>query len=146
MASEPSSADPEVSNSPGLRAAEAYVRPSPIVTAGDVLSYGFDLKSCLFTLSVIAPASTKQDAPTEIFLPEFHFPRDHTAVEVSGGKWTISLDDVNGARLQKLRWWHGEGEQSMSVKGMVRRFGKVSETDEEDGYLGQYWPTNCSIM
>ena len=120
----PTSASKEdLANTPGYRAAEAYVRPSPIATAGKVKSYGFDLRNCLFTFALSAPESTKESAPTEIFLPEFHFPSDNLTVEVSGGKWTVGVDDADGGMIQRLRWWHGSGEQTMRVKGVMRRQG-----------------------
>lgn len=37
---------------PGLRAAEAYVRPSPIATCGEILGYGFDLRQAEFNLKI----------------------------------------------------------------------------------------------
>ncbi|CAK7264124.1 hypothetical protein SEPCBS57363_000911 [Sporothrix epigloea] len=37
---------------PGLRAAEAYVRPSPIATCGEILEYGFDLRQAEFNLKI----------------------------------------------------------------------------------------------
>ena len=147
IGSEPPKDDMETSNSPGFRAAEAYVRPSPIATAGDVKSHGFDLRNCVFTLSVWAPKPTQDQAPTEIFLPEFHFPRDNVDVKVSGGKWTISVDDADGGLMQKLRWWHGEGEQTMKIKGVMRRQGMaMGKEEEEEGYLDQCLKSRCTLM
>ena len=136
---------------PGFRAAEAYIRPTPVSTHGRVDSFGFDLKSCTFTLTLTAPSPTEQDAPTEIFLPDFHFPQQQTAVEVSGGKWTIQVDEVvgvEGAAQQVLRWWHREGEQKLSVKGVKRKGGAVVGKEGEEGYLEAYWQMgrNCSVM
>ena len=122
---------------PGLRAAEAYVRPSPIRTNGSVQKYGFDLHNCTFTFSLEADKPTEQDAPTEIFLPEYHFPPSKTQVDVSGGKYTIDADDVDGETMQMLRWWHGAGEQKISVKGMKRKVQQALEPDEEVGYVQQ---------
>src|ERR1700733_6707726 len=45
---------PELTKTPGFRAAEAYVRPSPITAVGTILSYGFDLRNCIFTLRLRA--------------------------------------------------------------------------------------------
>ncbi|KAK3060815.1 hypothetical protein LTS18_007631, partial [Coniosporium uncinatum] len=92
----------------GFRAGEAFVRPTPIATFGKVKSFGFDLKNCTFHLSLTAASATPEDAPTEVYLPEFHFPSGGTTVETSGGKWTISTDDREGGLMQKLRWWHAE--------------------------------------
>ncbi|KAI9703976.1 MAG: hypothetical protein M1820_005758 [Bogoriella megaspora] len=131
---------------PGFRAAEAYVRPTPIFTHGNIESYGFDLKTCTFNLRLTAPDPTPEGLPTEAFLPEFHFPQGNVNVEVSGGKWTISTDDSEGAAIQKFRWWHAQGEQYATIKGVKRRQGKLLNADEEDGYLDQYRERVCTIM
>lgn len=145
MASKLSSDDAELTGGMGYRAAEAFVRPSPVVTAGNLTSSGFDLRNCLFNIIVTASKPTDQDSPTEIFLPEFHFPKDHTHIEASGGQWKIVLDDKSSVRIQKLLWWHAEGEQTLKAKGVVRQYGKPVDTDEE-GYLNHYWQTGCSVM
>lgn len=140
---------PELSNSPGLRSAEAFVRPSPIATVGDVVSYGFDLKSCTFTFSLNANQVAKEDLVTEIHLPEYHFPPAKTTVEVTGGTWSIDVVDVDGEGMQVMRWWHGEGEQSMTVKGIKRKLGAMGqEADDEVGYYEavRQLATNCVIM
>lgn len=134
---------------PGYRAAEAYVRPTPIATNGSITSSGFDLKNCTFTLALTATSATAQDTPTEIFLPDFHFPQGQTTVEASGGKWTIQIDElVEGAPQQIMRWWHGAGEQKIVVKGVKRRRGTLAVREEEEGYLEAYWQTgrNCAVM
>jgi hypothetical protein len=136
----------EIGTKPGFRAAEAYVRPSPIVTHGEVVSHGFDLRNATFDFALECESPTPEDAPTEIFLPEFHFPREGTDVSVSGGKWIISTDDADGVDVQKLRWWHGEGEQSMTVKGVKRRQGVAIGSEEEEGYLEQCQNGTCGIM
>jgi hypothetical protein len=64
-------------------------------------------------------------------------------VEVSGGKWSISQEN----ELQVLKWWHMEGDQTLTVKGVVRKSGQpVGSTDEEEGYLEQCQKTTCSLM
>ncbi|KAI9839740.1 MAG: hypothetical protein M1837_002028 [Sclerophora amabilis] len=138
--------EPELSNNPGYRAAEAYIRPSPFATVGTVKSYGFDLRNCVFTFSLSAPTATREDLPTEIFLPEYHFPADNLNVEVSGGKWEISLDDTDTGLVQKLKWWHGEGDQNMTVRGVRRRQGVALGNEEEDGYLQQCQQSSCAVM
>jgi hypothetical protein len=130
----------------GLRAAEAFIRPTPISTHGDITSHGFDLRNCAFKFTLSASSSTREDAPTTIFLPEFHFPADQTTVEVSGGKWTISSEETNGAVQQTLRWWHAEGEQNMTVKGVVRKQGGALSTEEDEGYLKQCQKQACAVM
>lgn len=130
----------------GLRAAEAFVRPTPVATHGDVTGFGFDLRGCTFKLSLVAPSSTREDGPTIIYLPEFHFPSGQTSVEASGGKWTISTDETNGAVRQMLRWWHAEGDQTMTVKGVVRKQDGALGTEEDEGYLQQCQRAACMVM
>ncbi|KAL9099703.1 MAG: hypothetical protein Q9163_004837 [Psora crenata] len=136
----------EIGNTPGFRAAEAYVRPSPIATVGNVTAWGFDLRNCVFTFSLECKEAATEDVPTEIFLPEFHFPRDHVEVEVSSGKWTISVDDMDGGMTQRLRWRHGAGKQHMRVKGVQRRHGMSLGKEEEEGYLEQCRQSKCDLM
>ena len=136
----------DIGSNPGFRAAEAYVRPSPIATAGDVTSYGFDLRNATFNLSLECQSATVEDVPTEIFLPEFHFPRDDSEVVVTGGKWRISVDDSDGGIIQRLRWWHGVGSQTITVKGVKRRPGTVLGKDDDEGYLEQCQQTRCTLM
>lgn len=136
----------DIGSNPGFRAAEAYVRPSPIATVGDVTSYGFDLRNATYTLSLECQSATQEDVPTEIFLPEFHFPRDISVVVVSGGKWTISVDDADGGMTRRLRWWHGVGNQTITVKGVKRRQGTALGKDDEEGYLDQCQQTKCTLM
>ncbi|KAG9790962.1 glycoside hydrolase, partial [Aureobasidium melanogenum] len=138
------------SSNTGLRAAEAYVRPTPIATVGDVVGYGFDLRRVAFTFNLLSDRATKEDVPTEIFLPEYHFPPGKTQVEVSGGRWRIDVLDVNGEGMQVMKWWHGVGEQTMTVKGVKRKPGALldEEEDVDAGYLEAVKSTaeNCSVM
>ena len=50
--------------------------------------------------------------------------------------------------LQKLRWWHGEGEQSLKVVGVKRRQGmRMGSEEEEAGYLEQCNQSyKCAVM
>jgi len=133
----------------GYRAAEAYVRPSPVCTSGCLESYGFDLRNCVFTMELDGRENPDQEAPTEVFLPEFHFPRDRTEVEVSSGKWTIETYETGSgfAPLQILLWWHGTGNQKLTVKGVKRKLGTAPGSQEEDeDYLDQCKQQNCSVM
>jgi len=149
--SEPSIA-PELTNAPGYRAAEAFVRPTPVAVAGIIKEYGFNLRSCVFNLKVEASEHTTEDAPTIVFLPDYHFPQDASAVQVSSGKWEISSDDEDGPVMQRLRWWHGAGEQTLKITGVVRKHNILEGTAEEWGYLQQcqqtygITPQNCDIM
>ncbi|KAI9691207.1 MAG: hypothetical protein M1822_008827 [Bathelium mastoideum] len=136
----------EDSDEPGLRAAEAYVRPTPIVTHGDIQESGFNLKNCTFTLKLVASSATPENLPTEVFLPEFHFPQGSVSVETSGGKWTISIDESEAAPVQKFKWWHAVGDQHVTIRGVKRRLGKALGAEEEDGYLDQYRERLCTVM
>jgi hypothetical protein len=144
---------PELTSNPGYRAAEAYIRPSPIGTVGKLLQSGFDLRNCTFTFKLVAEKPTAENKPTEIFLPECHFPKDKCTVEVSGGKWSIGHFDEDCGLAQKLKWWHAEGEQMIKVTGMKMNLqsnpaGGAGE--EELGYLDQCQETTygdkCSMM
>jgi len=146
ITSQKSNTPAEIGSTPGFRAAEAYVRPTPIATVGKVTSSGFDLRNATFTFSLECKAPATEEVPTEVFLPEFHFPRDNTAVEVSSGRWTISVDDRDGGLIQRLRWYHGVGKQNMKVKGVQRRQGMPLGKEEEEGYLEQCRQNSCSLM
>jgi Glycoside hydrolase family 5 C-terminal domain len=152
ISSAPYNARPELTAAPGYRAVEAFVRPSPTVVSGAVKHYGFNLKKCEFTFELDAPSAALEDAPTIIFLPEFHFPKDSCSVAVSSGSWEIVSDDSGGVLLQFLRWHHDAGEQSLKAHGLVRPHNELEGTAEEMGYLQQCqetagWVTgNCSIM
>lgn len=136
--------DPQLkSDTPGHRAAEAYVRPAPVAVAGDILHYTFDLKTCTFTLKLRTAKDASPDAPTELFLPEYHFPRDASVVEVSGGKWELSEGD-DGDGIQRLRWWHGKDEQSIKVTGQVRRY-NAAAGGKDGGEVGYYDQLNNSL-
>ncbi|KAI9800228.1 MAG: hypothetical protein M1825_004212 [Sarcosagium campestre] len=136
-----------LSNKGGFRAAEAYVRPTPLATAGSIQEFGFDLRRCIFNLSLIAATSPQDAAPTEIFLPEFHFPEAQTTVEVSGGKWSISIDEEGAGTIRKLRWWHGEGAQSLKIQGAMRRPGiAIGKEEEEESFVGKCRQSACIIM
>ncbi|PTD04139.1 putative glycosyl hydrolase [Fusarium culmorum] len=152
ISSAPSTKDPQLTNAPGYRAAEAYVRPTPTVVYGDVVSTGFDLRQCTYVLKVKAPKAAPDDAPTIVFLPEYHFPKDQCDVAVSSGKWELSIDDEEGTSLQMLRWWHGEGEQSLKISGLVRKHNVPVGSEEDAGYLEQCQQGygfnfgSCSVM
>ncbi|KAI9894194.1 MAG: hypothetical protein M1814_004048 [Vezdaea aestivalis] len=147
--SSPPASSADLSQNPGYRAAEAYVRPSAIATSGKLKSYGFDFRNAVFLLTLEADVPTPEKAPTEIFLPDLHFPREQAAVEVSGGKWTIGVDgdDGEGGLIQRLRWWHGEGEQTLKVTGVSRKTSAAAGAEDEDeGYLRQCQQSQCCVM
>ena len=137
---------PELTNTPGFRAAEAYVRPAPIAVIGRRAQYGFDLRNCVFTMKIDADESASHDKATEIFLPDFHFPKDSCEITVSSGKWAISTDEENGGMIQKLKWWHAEGEQDIRVVRVQRRQNMMIRNEEEEGYLEQCQQSKCTVM
>lgn len=100
----------------------------------------------MFNLKLLAEVATTEDKPTEIFLPEFHFPKDMSDIQVTGGKWSISTDDSDGGMIQKLRWWHSEGEQEIKVKGVQRRQNMALGREEEEGYMDQCQQSKCLVM
>lgn len=138
------------SSKPGFRAAEAFVRPAPVAVNGTIVDYAFDLRESNFTLSLTATNSTKEEAPTTIFLPEFHFPQQGTSIEVSGGKWKISTENGGGKEgstpIQMLRWWHAEGEQKITIHGVKRAQGYLSDGGADAGYVEQCQQNTCSTM
>jgi len=146
ISSQRSKTPPEIGSTPGYRAAEAYVRPCPIATVGKVTSYGFDLRNATFTLALESQSAATDVVPTEVFLPECHFPCDNTKIEVSSGKWTISVDNTDGGLIQKLRWLHGAGKQNMTVKGVLRKQGMALGKEEEEGYYEQCRQSRCDLM
>lgn len=149
ISSTPSLKDPELTNAPGYRAVEAVIRPTATTVAGDVVSTGFDLKRCAYDLKLRAPRATDEKFPTVVYLPEFHFPRDSCEIAVSSGKWEISIDEDEGVPLQRLKWWHPEGEQSITITGLVRKHNTLTGSAEDAGYLEQCqqgYLNSCSIM
>lgn len=135
---------PELTNAPGYRAAEAYIRPSPLHTLGTLLEHGFDLRNSIFKLRLDAHKSSTEHTPTEVYLPGVHFPKDKCDVQVTGGKWSISVDDEHGGLVQRLRWWHAEGEQELKVTGVP--ISMVLGMEDEDGYLEQCQQNRCALM
>ncbi|OQE90798.1 hypothetical protein PENNAL_c0011G09144 [Penicillium nalgiovense] len=138
---------PSLRQQQGYRAAEAYLRPSPTYVSGKLDSHVFDLKNCVFTLSLTAKGATTATAPTEIYLPDVHFPESNIVVTVSGGKWDIDVQDIQGAKLQRLRWWHAEGEQDIKIEGLKRKPGEFGNPGGQDvGYLEQCQKGECAMM
>lgn len=120
----------------GNRAAESFIRPAPFYTCGTILKYGFNLAKATFELKLEAQESTKDHAPTVIFVPPLHFPREQMKVIVSGGKW--DYEEQTGF----LKWWHNEGEQSIKIIGV-----KLSSTEVERDNLPLQWCDKvCCLM
>ena len=118
----------------GGRAFEATLRPSPVFTFGRLKSYGFDLNKAAFSMSLESDSSTKENTPTEIFVPLYHFPKENIKVQVSGGKWLY--DEPR----QILRWWHMAGDQSIEIFGMRR----ITQAIEDEGYM-DVCMSSCSL-
>lgn len=138
--------DSLLNSNPGYRASEAYVRPAPVAVAGNIKHYGFDLKTCTFTLSLYSPKQFSTDTPTVLYLPEIHFPRDGCSVEVTGGKWEIAAEEGD---VQQLKWWHGTGEQNIKIVGVVRKVNGDGGLGEELGYydaLSNWVGNGCVVM
>lgn len=83
-----------------------------------------------------------------IYLPDFHFPGTSTTVSVSSGRFTIDRGEIDAVRLQRLRWWHGEGVQDIKIEGMKRKPGEFSNPNgnEDVSYLEQCQRGGCSVM
>ncbi|KAJ5976777.1 hypothetical protein N7501_000119 [Penicillium viridicatum] len=125
---------------PSHRAVEAFLRPTPICTNGQLASHTFDLKKCTFTMRLIANQAAPE-TPSEIYLPELHFPMENTSVEVSGGKWEICHQEFYTVKLQYLRWWHGEGIAEIKIR---RR--KCKGTSQEYAALQKLHKSRCMMM
>lgn len=84
---------------------------------------------------------------TEIYLPEFHFPDTQTVVSVSSGEWRIDYTEINSIKVQRLRWWHMEGEQDIKIQGVKRKPGDLSSVSADDlSYLEQCQKGGCTVI
>jgi hypothetical protein len=123
---------------------EAFVRPSPIATAGTPISYTFDLANCSFQLK-LQPIHETDDKPTEIFIPDYVFRGGaEPEVSVSSGRWVMLR------QVQVLRWWHeGSEEQSLKISSGYRHTGMAESVDDSGYYLGIWiaWAVEkCIVM
>ncbi|OQD91280.1 hypothetical protein PENSOL_c056G03679 [Penicillium solitum] len=122
------------------RAVEAYLRPTPIYTNGRLESHTFDLNKCTFTMRLTANQAAPH-TPTEIYLPDLHFPMGDTSVEVSGGKWEICHQEFHTVKLQYLRWWHSEGTVEIKIRKKKPRC-----TSQELVALENLHKSRCMMM
>ena len=123
------------------RAAYAFIRPAPISTHGSIVSYGFDLKKMTFSMDVLASRTAAKDTPTEVFLPQLHFPQDLFDVDVSAGHFELAIEQVGSeGRRQILRWWNEDGQQQLKVKAK----GLASETD--GWFMDRCGESRCQAM
>lgn len=97
-------------------------------------------------MSLMANELTKQGTPTEIYLPEFHFPDGQSEVSVSNGEWTIDFVEAGTARVQRLQWWHAVGQQDIKVEGVMRNPGQSTSASEDISYLKQCQQEGCTVM
>jgi hypothetical protein len=125
----------------GSRALEAFVRPSPVVVAGIPKISGFDMRSCTFSLIMVPfREAPPEDAPTEIFVPEYFFQDCEPEITVSSGRWEMHRPG------QVLLWWHSaSGEQSIRIKSAYTREGLVG-TEDDDIEGSYYWNSKCQVM
>jgi len=125
----------------GSRAFEAFVRPAPIVLAGRPSAYGFDMRTCTFSMSMVPfQYDCPEDAPTEVFVPEYFFQDCEPEIVASSGRWVMYRP------AQILRWWHsGAEEQTLKISSAYKREGVVG-TNERDIEGWYYWNDSCSIM
>jgi hypothetical protein len=137
----------QIALKPDCRASEALVRPSAIYTAGHLLKSEFDLRNCTFTLALRATKAASEEAPTEIFLPTTHFAASQTVISVSSGKFVIQSEDKAPFNVQRLQWWHGQGEQHIKIQGAKRKANKVSPSGMgPDLYSERCQKGSCVVM
>jgi hypothetical protein len=121
---------------------EAFVRPSPIVTAGEPTLYTFDLANCSFELK-FQPFSQSDEHPTEVFIPDYFFRHGaEPEVSITSGQWTM----VRNAQV--LRWWHeGSTEQTLRISSGYRHTGMEESVQDNGYYLGDWFArlyTSCT--
>ncbi|KAK9446877.1 glycoside hydrolase superfamily [Limtongia smithiae] len=110
----------------GGRAIEAFVRPFPLLTSGIPRNWGFDLRTATFSMDIDATEDRAEDLPTEIHVPDFHFPNGDLVVEISTGRWELDH------QAQLLRWWHMDGRQSIRIIGICGEQRVVKEREAQD--------------
>ena len=81
-----------------------------------------------------------EDAPTELFVPEYFFQDCEPEIVVSSGRWTMHRP------AQVLRWWHESGGgQTLKISSAYKREGLVGTSDRDiEGWY--YWNNSCNIM
>ncbi|TGZ83279.1 glycoside hydrolase [Ascodesmis nigricans] len=122
------------------RAAEAFIRPSPIYTAGIILESGFNLAKTTFRMKVKAAKPAEEEAPTEIFVPPLHFPEP---IEVeANGRWE------HDAGENVLRWWNTEGVQELTIKGVPSKVWRLSDEYAYTSYAATFADGygQCAVM
>jgi hypothetical protein len=98
--------DPSDPNSGG-RALSAVVRPYARAVAGEPLKMRFDRRSRVFELTVRRDPGVS--APTEIFVPDFQYPRGYRVAVSDGSFESIPAE-------QTLAWRHGGGADTQRLE------------------------------
>ncbi len=80
----------------GGRALSAFIRPYPIAAAGEPISLSFRMRKARFEFHFQGDPTV--DAPTEIYVPQFHYGRG-IWIEVSDGKYEYRPEE------QRMRYW-----------------------------------------
>lgn len=110
---QPVISDPKLFLSHANRADQAIARPFPLIVAGDLKRYAFEMVSGIFRLHIDANHCLGGGTiGTEVSLPSFSFPEDKFEVAVSSGHWKFD----SAKRI--LNWWHDEGEQTMEITSL----------------------------
>jgi hypothetical protein len=91
----------------GGRALEAAIRPCARKVAGEPLSMSFDIRKKVFEFKFRHAEGL--DAPTEIFIPAYQYPRGF-AVQVSDG--TYEMDESR----QIVAYMHTPGQEIHTVR------------------------------
>ena len=85
----------------GARAPAAFIRPYPVSTAGEPVSLSFQMRRARFEFHFKGDPAV--DAPTEIFVPQFHY-GSGIQTEVSDGKYQYHPEE------QRLLYWPEKAE------------------------------------
>jgi hypothetical protein len=96
----------------GGRALEAVIRPYPLKTAGEPLSLEFDYRRGKFRYTFRHEPDL--DAPTEIFVPTYHYPQ---GIEVNLSDGTYEIDSAQ----QILRYYHTPQRSVHEIRIKPRR-------------------------
>lgn len=128
----------------GVRAVNAVIRPYVMATKGKVISTGFDMKSCKYSLSIMLDFNdpTLSSVPTIIFVPKWHFPRlDYGDISASNGYVKYNRE------FEYLEWYQNdltyrsidEHAKSPTFKGVREAkivikndSGNITDIDDDD--------------
>lgn len=110
----------------GTRAADAIIRPYPVLINGIVKEAVFDLKGRNFVLTINTNTSVKKTASSVIYVPSHHFPKNDMQISVSTGRTNYKSNRF----LQIIEWDYelNIGEIEMTI----RLSEDLLETDSSD--------------